>query len=232
MTFLADSIPTGRDDPLYAKGQGHLQKGQWEDAISAFEELQRRYPDSAIIQQALQQAQLRAGTDAGRRVRARWTTLRFWPALLRLAIVAAIGYLVFTGGTLLVERVQPIMLQAQETQRMQQLLVEARAFLEAGDLSAAELRYTEILTAEPENEEALQALAVIEEERLVETLYAEAVALDDAGDVAAAMETYLELSELRAGFRDIDRRMAAITSAKELEQLFAEASAAYDSGDV
>ncbi len=232
MTFLADSIPTGRDDPLYATGQGQLQKGEWEEAISTFEELQRRYPDSSLAQQALQQAQLHASIDAGRRVRARWTTLRFWPVVLRLAIIAAIGYLVFTGGTLLMERVQPIILQAQETQRMQQLLVEARAFLEAGDLSAAELRYTEILESEPANEEALQAMAIIEEEQLVETLYAEAVALDDAGDVDAAMESYLELSELRAGFRDIDRRMAAIAGAKEFEQLFAETNAAYDIGDV
>jgi len=232
VTFLADSIPTGRDDPLYAEGQGHLQKAEWEEAIRTFEELQRRYPDSPVAQQALQQAQLRASIGAGRRVRARRTTLRFWPIVLRLAIVAAIGYLVYTGGTLLVERVQPIILQAQETQRLEQLMVEARAFLEAGDLNAAEVRYHEILAGEPANEEALRAIAIIEEEHLVETLYAEAIALDDAGDVDAAMETYLELSELRAGFRDVDRRMAAIAGAKELEQLFAEANAAYEIRDV
>jgi tetratricopeptide (TPR) repeat protein len=232
VTLMADSIPTGRDDPLYSKGQEHLQKGEWEEAVSTFEELQRGYPDSPVAQQALQQAQLRASIGAGRRVRARRTTLRFWPILLRLVIIAAIGYLVYTGGTLLVERVQPIILQAQETQRLEQLMVEARAFLEAGDLSAAEVRYTEILNSEPENEEALRAMAIIEEEQLVETLYAEAIALDDAGDVDAAMESYVELSELRAGFRDIDRRMAAIAGAKELEQLFAEANAAYDIRDV
>ena len=232
MTFFSDSMPTARDDPLYAKGQSHHQNGEWEEAISAFEELQRRYPDSPVVQQALQQAQLRASVDAGRRVRARQITLRFWPVVLRLVIIAAIGYLVYTGGQLLVARVQPIILQAQETQRLEQLLVEARAFLEAGDLSAAELRYAELLKSEPTNEEALRAMATIEEERLVETLYSEAVALDEAGDVDAAMQTYLELSELRAGFRDIDRRMAVITRAKELEQLFAEANTAYDTRDV
>ncbi|MBN1248703.1 MAG: tetratricopeptide repeat protein [Anaerolineae bacterium] len=231
MTSFADTVPSGRDDPLYRRGLRHLQDGEWEEAIEAFEALRRVYPESTLVQEALEQAHLRASVDAGGRVRARQVTLRIWPLLFRIAVIALIGYLVYTGGRLLVQRVQPLILQAREAQRLEQVMVEARAFLEGGQLEAAEARYREILAADGENEEALTALAMIEEERLVDALYREAIALDEAGDDQQALATYRELAALRPGFRDIDRRVEVIERQQSLEMLFAEANAAYDLGD-
>ena len=148
MTTFADTVPTGREDPLYREGSDHLQRGEWQAAIDAFEQLQEKYPDSDLAARALEQAQLRSGVDTGRKVRGRRITLRFWPILLRLAVVALIGYLVYTGGRLLVERVQPMVRQAQLERERDQLLTEGQSFLEGGEYAAAEQRFNAVLAIE------------------------------------------------------------------------------------
>lgn len=230
MTSFTNPTPNGRDDPLYAKGRGHLQRGEWEEALSAFEELQTAYPNSDLIRDALEQARLRSNVGK-RRVMARQVTIRFWPIVLRIVIVAAIGYLLYTGAGLLMDRVMPLVSEARETQRLEQVLLEARTYLEAGDHEAAEPRFREILAREPENEEALAALERIEEDRLVEELYAQAVALDEAEDDQGALTVYQELDALRPAFRDIRPRMDVILRARSLAELYAQATEVYESGD-
>ena len=125
----------------------------------------------------------------------------------------------------------PLVSEARETQRLEQVLVEARTYLEAGDHEAAEPRFREILAREPENEEALAALERIEEDRLVEELYAQAVALDEAEDDQGALTVYQELDALRPAFRDIRPRMDVILRARSLAELYAQATEVYESGD-
>ncbi|MGC9350025.1 MAG: tetratricopeptide repeat protein, partial [Anaerolineae bacterium] len=222
MVTFADTMSAGRDDPLYTKGMSHLQKGEWEDAIDAFEKLQDKYPDSSLAQQALEQARVRANVDTTRVRGKRWN-LRIWPILVRLVIIALIGFLIYTGGQLLVERVQPMIAAAREQQRLEQLLVDAEAFLEAGELEAAEEKFMAVLEVEESNQVAEQGLATIARERSIEGQYRDAVSLEEAGDYQAALESYRALAKVSPRYRDIDRRIERIESRLSLEQLYQDA---------
>ncbi|MCU0522396.1 MAG: hypothetical protein MUF84_17105, partial [Anaerolineae bacterium] len=231
MTDLSDTLGSVREDPLYLQGSNALQKGNWEEATEAFEALQTMYPDSVMARRALETTRLRASLDEGRRIRGKRTTLRVGPIFLRIVLVGLIGFLVYTGGRLVIERVTPLIAAAQATQRLEQLLADGEALLKAGTYDAAEERLNGVLAIEPDNARAKAGLDVIAQERQIVALYEQAVALDAAGEDDAAMETYTELAALRPGYRDIARRMAEIERVRSVDQRFADAGAAYASGD-
>ena len=220
-----------RQDPQYRAGTMALQVGDWAAAELAFEGLKSSYPESRLPLRLLEDLQLRSKTNRGRRVRGRIVSLRIWPILVRVTIIALIAGLFYTGARLLTDVVTPIIAEARTRAEAEQVLAEARLFLDAGDYDAAEERFTSVLAGDPEHAESLEALDFIAGERTVLALYAEAVALDTARESDAALALYLELDELRPGYRDIARRIETIQRAKSLTQLYEEATAAYEAGD-
>ncbi len=231
MTDFEDRLGPGREDPLYRQGARALQKGEWDEAIQAFEQLKGLYPDSVAVTRALETARLRASVDSGRRIRGKRTTVRFGAIFLRIVLVGLIGFLVYTGGKLVVERVQPLIQSAQAAQQLDQLLADGDALLKGSNWDTAEERFNAALAIEPENEQALAGLERIAQERQIVALYEQAVALDAAGEDDAAMETYAELDALRPGYRDIAARMAEIERVQSVEEQFAAAGEAYRAGD-
>jgi tetratricopeptide (TPR) repeat protein len=223
-------MSTGREDPLYEEGMAHLQRGEWDDAIDAFEKLQNKYPESSLAQQALEQAQVRARMDTTRVRGKRWT-VRIWPILVRLIIIGLIGFLIYTGGQLLVERVRPMIAAARQEQMLEQLLVDAAAYLEAGNLEAAEEQYLAVLEIEASNAVAEEGLAMIARDRGIEEQYRDAVSLEEAGDYQAALESYRALAKVSPRYRDIDRRMERIEARLSLEQLYEDARELDRSGE-
>jgi tetratricopeptide (TPR) repeat protein len=216
-------------DSLYETGMDHLQKGEWEAAITVFEDLKRKYPESSLVQQALDEARFKANLGT-KRVRGRRWTIRFWPILLRILVIGAIVYLVYQGAMLLRDRVAPVIQTAQERQRVEQLIVEADTFLDADALNEAEERYLAVLEIVPDQERATEALAQIAREREIEALYADARALEEAGELEAALEAYGELSEISPRYRDIARRIEVINRRLDLATLFAAADEDYEAG--
>ncbi len=232
MTTTAHTLPSPRLDPRYNEGLKHLQQGEWAQAIATFETLEEEYPESPAIIRALEQARLRSELESGRKIRGRLVAVRLWPLLLRVAVIGLLGLLVYLGGQLLIGTVRPMIEQAQENRRLEEVLVEAQAFLESGDLAAAEERFDVILGVRPEHEAAQEGMAQIEAERAFAARYEEAVRLDEAGEEQDALEAYLELAALRPGYRDLRFRIQALEEAKSLEQRLEEANAAYEAGDV
>ncbi len=231
MTDFDDGLGPGRKDPLYRKGASALQKGDWDEAIQAFEQLKDLYPDSLAVTRALETARLRASVDSGQRIRGKRTTVQFGTILLRLVLVGVIGFLVYTGGRLIVERVRPLIQSAQAAQQLDQFLTDGEALLKGSNWDAAEESFNAALAIEPGNEQALAGLERIAQERQIVALYEKAVALDAAGEDEAAMATYSELAALRPRYRDIVARMAEIERARSVEEQFAAADKAYKAGD-
>lgn len=220
-----------RNDPLYAAGMLHLQSGEWGDAIRVFEELQRRYPDNAAVQSALEEARFKASFDEnGRRVRARRWTIRLGPILFRLAVVAVVALLIYVGAQALNQRIAPLVAQAKEERRIAQLLTEGDAFLLATDLDSAKERYASVLESEPANLHAVEGLAEINRQQDIKRLYEEAVAAESAGDYQAALASYQELELFAPSYLDTPRRIASIEQRLSISALYEAAEADYGTG--
>ncbi len=230
MTVAVGGHTTDKDDPLYRKGIGHLQAGEWQEAIRSFEELARKYPDSQPIRRALEEAQFKALIDAKSRVRAKRWIIPWRPAIFRILVVLTIAVLAVQGVRLISERAAPLLAQAQMERQRAQLLVEANGYLEGGDLDAAEARFKELLAQVPDHPEAQEGLRRVAEEREILALYQEAVALQEKGDYQGALTKYSELSVKRAGYRDVSLRVKAIQHQQEVARLYEEAEAAYAAG--
>ncbi len=219
---------TAREDPTYKAGLKHLQAGEWDAAIEAFKEVQSRYPDNPAVQQALEEARFKASFDAGSRVRPKRWIIPWRQILIGVVTIALITTLVILVGRFINQQVLPMIARAQEEQQLDQLLNEANAYLQAGDLTAAKERYQEILNVIPDHEAAAQGLAEIAEEREIIELYERAVALQEDGENEAALTVYQNLLEKRPVYRDVERRIAQIEAQRDIEDLFAEAEAAYE----
>lgn len=229
MTTFSDTASTPQLDSRYEQGMDHLQKGEWSAAITVFEDLKRKYPESSLVQQALDEARFKASLGE-KRVRGRRWTIRFWPILLRIVIIGVIAFLIYQGALLLRERVAPIIQTAQERQRVEQLLVEADSYLEADAFEEAEERYLAVLAIEPDQAQATEGLAQIQRQREVEALYNDARALEEAGELEAALDVYGELAEISPRYRDIARRSEVITERLDLAALFVSADEDYEAG--
>jgi TolB protein len=220
----------GREDLRYQEGMAYLQAGEWQEAIRCFQELVCEYPGSLDILRALDEAEFRANLDATTRVRAKRWIMPWRPIVVRTLILLAVAFLAVQGTRLISRQVGPVLAQAQERRRLAQLEAEGNAFLEAGDLDAAEARYGELLAAVPDHEAASQGLESIAEERKIDDLYQRAVALQEAGDYEEALKLFTEILVRRARYGDVSLRITVIRRQQELDRLFAEAEADYREG--
>jgi tetratricopeptide (TPR) repeat protein len=227
-------VPDGKsldpDNPRYRESLAHLQAGEWQEAIRCFEALQREYPDSAVVQQALEDARFKASIDASSRVRAKRWIVPWRPIVFRVLVVALVVLGVYVGYLLINRQVAPALAQAQAERHQQQLLAEGNASLTANDLDTAQARYTELLALVPDQKEAQDGLAQIKTARDLEALYQQAVDLQKAGQFEAALGALTELSVRSPAYRDVAIRIATIKKQQELDALFAAAEADYQAG--
>ena len=219
-----------KDHPLYQQGLAHLQAGQWQEAIACLEDLEREVPDSELLRRMLAEAYYKAKRDATARVRAKSWVFPWRSIAFRILMVLGIGAIAIQGVLIISRTIAPIVAQAQTARRRTRLLAEANAYLAAGDLDTAEARYHDILAEVPDHNEALQALAQVEEQRGTLDLYLQGVRLQEAGDYEAALDRFTELSVLSSQYRDVNQRIMAIGRQEELDLLLAEAEADYHAG--
>ena len=217
-------------DHQYGVGLAHLQGGRWEEAIDCFEGVSRRNPHSATVQRVLQEARFKAGLDGGKRVRARRWIIPWRPWLVRGMIVVVIGTLGVGAGRLITSQVAPVFARAQTELRQAEVLSEANALLEAGDLDAAEVHYELLLAEVPEHDDALAGLAQITAQRELENLYEDALAFQEIADWDGALEKLNEIEASAPRYRDVRQRIVALRRYHDLEGPFAEAEAAFEAG--
>jgi len=214
----------------YREGQAHLQAGEWQEAIDAFQALHREYPEDQEIAEALEEARFKATLDADTRVTGRRWAIP-WRSIIMgtliLLVTVAIGVLV-TG--IVTREILPSLAETRADREQAQLLAEGQSLLEAGELDAAQSRFAALLERVPGHPEALQGLEEIAERRLLEDLYQQAVAFEEEENYAEARDLYAEILSEAPGYRDAEERLAEIERQQEIDDLFAEAEAAYEAG--
>lgn len=230
MTVALRGQAAESDDPRYEEGLAHLQAGDWTEAIRCFEELERLYPNSRLVQGALDEARFKANLDATTRVKPKRWAIAWRPVIVRVLVVLAIVAFAVQGGRFISRQVAPVLAQARLERERAQLLAEATAYLKAGKLDAAEARFRDLLAVVPDHVEALAGLDRIKAQREILTLYQEAVALQEQGNYQASLVKFTDISVLAPGYRDVSRRITAITRRQELDRLLAEAEVDYQAG--
>ncbi|MFW6163499.1 MAG: tetratricopeptide repeat protein, partial [Planctomycetota bacterium] len=208
----------------------HLQAGEWQEAIDAFQALHREYPAHREIGQALEQARFKAGIDAEARVKARrwaipWRSLIVGGLIIILTVI--IGFMV---TQIVTRQVLPGLAEARAQREQARLLAEGQDLLEAGALDAAQSRFSELLDLVPGHPEALEGLERIAEQRVVEDLYEQAVAFQESGAFGEAHRVYSEILRRSPGYRDVEERLETVSRRQELDDLFAQAGEAYEAG--
>jgi outer membrane protein assembly factor BamD (BamD/ComL family) len=176
MKMTTEAQDTGAIDRRYQEGLAHLQAGEWQQAIVCFEELKHEYPDSQAVQNALEEAQFRAGLDATADFKAKRWAIPWRSLVVRGSILLLIIVLAIMGGHIIQHQVAPALAQTQERLRLEQLEAEGSALLKAGKDTEARASFEQLLVAEPNNEEALEGLEQISEDQEVEEIYQQAVA--------------------------------------------------------
>lgn len=219
---------TAHDDPLYKEGMKHLQAGEWASAIDRFEQLQATYPEDAAVEKHLEEARFKAEFDAGTRARPKRWIIPWRQVLVGVIFVALITSLAMLVGRFIEQQVLPMIAEAQEVQRLERMLNEANAYLEAAELAAAEERYQQILETDPNHQEAQEGLVQIEEEREIIALYERGVRLEEEDNDEAALAVYEDLLKRRPLYRDVERRVEQINARNSIEALFAAAEEDYE----
>ncbi len=136
MTDAKTGSPISESD--YVDAQNHLHLGQWAEAIALLESLSKRYPKDADLAGLLNEARFKAGLDKSSRVRAKRWVLPWRPWAARLGFVLTLALLIWLGAFVVRVRFGPLLAASQERQAYAQLLAEATACMEAGNLACAE----------------------------------------------------------------------------------------------
>jgi TolB protein len=214
----------------------HLQAGRWGEAVSAFEALAAQFPGDPAVAAALEQARLKQLMAPATTVRAKRWTANPRPFLVRGGIILALVVLGLLAWRVLQQQVRPAMQLAVVSRERAALLRDALAYVDAGDLDAAEAKLAALLAQDPAYPGAQEAQARVAVRRELVGLCADAGAADEAGDLVGARQKYQD-ALLRAGAAgellpcDAAGRIAAINSQLGRDALFAEAEAFYAAGD-
>ncbi|MFW6136058.1 MAG: tetratricopeptide repeat protein [Chloroflexota bacterium] len=226
--FADQTVPEG--DSRYREGMGHLQAGEWQQAIDCFQALHRDYPADREVAEVLEEARFKAALDTETRVKGRRWAIP-WRSIITgtLIIVATIAIGVFVT-TVVTRQILPSMAETRVERERAQLLSEGQALLEAGELDEAQSRFAALLDQVPGHPEALQGLEEIAERRLIDDIYQQAVTFQAEGNYAEAQKLYVEILQQVPGYRDVPDRLAEVERRLEIDDLFAQAEAAYQAG--
>ncbi len=242
---MFDAEANVRDDPRYREGLGHMQAARWAKAIECFLLLTRDYPDSALAQHALGEAQFKADLDSRTSVRPVTVgsgVARKW--VMRVALVLVLAVVVWQGLPLVTNRLVPAIRTMQLTREVNDLLAAGNKALEAKALDAAEEHYTGILArvghypvgegqANPfarqvsVAEDGLQQIAF---QREIAALYEQGLLLQEQGNVRAALDAMRQVQARYPDYQDVAQRVAEMSRAVDLEDLFTDAETKRQAG--
>ena len=232
MSEISRVIVPDSERARYQEGMRYLQAGQWQEAIACFSELLARFPENRAIELALADARFKADLDASSPVKAKERILP-WGKIAGAVLLAMVAVVAFMVIRSLNAQLGPMQAQAamqREQARQAQLLADATAFLEAGQLDRAEPLYRELLAAVPDHDEALAGVQRVAEKREIVALYEEGVVLQRRRNYEAALAKFLLVNEAWPDYRDVRFRIATLEGEVGIDQQLAEAEAAYERG--
>jgi tetratricopeptide (TPR) repeat protein len=225
--------PTPRlsEHPLYRRMLGHLQQGEWPEALTLLHQLRAHYPGDPEIRATIAEVELRAALDKSQpttRRLSRQTVLRLLGlALAALAFVGVIGVAV----NLYQHQIEPTLARNRLAAEVAKLVQAGQQAYLAGDMDLATQNFQAALAQDPANVNAQQGLDEIEITRTLAQRYAEAVALMDAGRLEEAWQIFASIAQTRPSYRDVASRLDTIDRTMAAQEMFGQAEDAYADGD-
>lgn len=220
------------NDPLYQQGLGHFGSGEWAKAVACFTQLQINYPGDARTAQFLESAQLRmamsTGLQRGARLQARsgWLRRLWWVgAIVLLLVVGSAVYLAYQVWAV------PAQVERARGARIERMRQTAQVQIASGQYADATLTYQDILTAAPDDPQAIAGLARAQRLEQAAKLYVQATEALNAGDQAKAMRLLQELEALEANYRDAASLVEQIKSTQTLSLVYDNAVKLYQSSN-
>jgi tetratricopeptide (TPR) repeat protein len=219
-----------QEHPLYVRGIGFRDAGQWQKALEIFQLLQGVYPDEPELKEIHDQVQMRAtmahfqaanSPRASRRI----TSRKFMLSLFLLFVIIGAGYVAYEFW------INPVIIRELRVRQIAGLRGEADEAIAAGDYARARLILQELsekLPADPDTTELLQRIERVERSVV---LYAEASALIDEAEWDQAVQVLAELQRLDAQYRDVPHLLEVTRTSLALEQKFQAAESAFDAQD-
>jgi len=229
------SVQVLEEDELYQQSLAHLQRGEWEHAVEAILDLQRRYGEGAEVDALLQEARFKATLDQeplGLR-RSYWRQQwERWRSLAPWLLLGVVVWGILIGGALAYQRmIVPARSARQEEIRLAQLRQRGQSYLAAKQYELALQAFQDLLTEVPDDPTALQGVAAAEEKQRLEILYKRAVQLVEMKEWSAALQVMDQIEAREPDYKGLADKRAVADRQLSLEAAFEEAEAAYVMGD-
>ncbi len=217
-------------EELYQESLWAFQEGRWEEAITGFESLLRKYPDDEELKQFLEEARKKK-----RLAEMDHIAVPGWRQKLMPLVMTVVALVVLFGmGYWIVSAYQTKVAPKRETmaaqQRARSYVAAGTKALAAGDFDAAEEDFRRALSIDPNLEKAKEGLREAQKGKEARDLYDRATEEMDDGRLDEALRIFRELQQRYPGYENVSRQIAQIESQMEVEKLRKEADAAYAAG--
>lgn len=223
-------VPNG-DEALKRRGLEHLQAGEWDAAVECLSELVERHPDEEQYANLLTQARVKArlGDQVPRRRKGR-SVLHSRPVWI-ITLLNLMLWLVVFGQQVYQQQLMPALQQRQALAHRQELLAQGRQLLVTGELSQAAAYFNQVLTQDPDNAAARQALEETARRQQLAQTYDRALALIKQEDWEGALEALEAIRQEDPSFRDVVQQIDRVHKMREPATAFQQANELFQSGD-
>lgn len=219
-------------DALYARSLVHFQDGRWQEALDGFEEVLRLEPEHVEARIFVEEARLKASLDQNRprprriRLEGRARSLALILAALSVVVVLIAGVRWAHGRW-----VRPRQAVQQDLTRKSQGLEIAYEYLAQRDYAAAEEAFRAVLAEDPDNEEAQEGLAELQERSGLDESYGEAQQAISEQNWDEALRLLATILSQDPGYRDAQEKQLFVQEQQRLGTSFDEAEKAYAAGN-
>jgi outer membrane protein assembly factor BamD (BamD/ComL family) len=226
----AAELPPLQEHPFYTEGMAQIASGQWQQASQSLQLLQGIYPDSAEVQELLDQVQMRAALAEFQPRHSSRATRRLNSRRLIVSVFMAI-ILIIAGYVVYEMWINPMIVQELRLRQITSLRKEADEAIETGDYARAHQALQKLEAILPGDARTIEALRQVDQVERLAALYAEAKALMAAGSWDQAIESLTELQRLDPQYRDLPQLMQVARESQSMEKQFQAAEEAFASND-
>ncbi|NIW43596.1 MAG: tetratricopeptide repeat protein [Gammaproteobacteria bacterium] len=226
-------------DQLYLDLLKHYQNADWEPALGVLNKMLEEYPDDMALLEFQNEIQMRLnmqqiGAQADRRERRDQFINISIRALIGLAAVAVIYFIVQWGINLYQDRVDQAQLEREQAALAQTLdskFENADNFLQAGRVSDALSLFEEIQEIDPEYRDVAEKIDEANSLLALEEIYQQGRAEYLEGDYDSAIDTLQNVIDVDPRYKDAALLLSNIENSLRIEELFAQALEDYENNN-